>query len=666
MTAPASVGGYTVVRVLGQGGMGSVLEVLEPGTGRRLALKTIRPDSVDDDLKVRFGREAETLATLRHPNVVTVHRLEVTEAGDPFLVMELVEGTDLARSSPLPVARAVAVTRALAGALAALHAAGIVHRDVKPGNVLLRADGAPVLIDFGLARPLDASPLTRTGALIGSPAWMSPEQVHGGHAIGPPADVHALGLLLLFALTGRHAFDGASLQEVLAAVANHTPRIPRRVPPRLAAILRRALAKDPAARPTASELKDALDALLAAPDRPAWIRYAIGLVLLALIIAVVATRPPPPTDLPPPIVAVPPAPVASSSDARRDDGPVAPLRRFRASRAERDRARLRLAMERPLLVVEGFATSVANEKRLISAAFAADDVLVVHDGDARRIVVVGPRGRRDARIEAGSTRAGGPSAGEYLYALGGALRAAPPRADGGGPDLDASRELAALPGAGSTSAIAVGEALAFVGGAGGLVWVRRGEGAPPAAGHVPCEPLEFVRGGGVAGTWLAAALQRTVGVATRTRLVVWDASGAEARPAGELDVGHTWVRSITGVGRDLLLVPGLLQGGYVVPLPLPAGSVEAAAYVATVGEPDIAAMAVVAGPLDAPATRRVVLGRRRGEVGLCTLEGGALSATVTVVPRRDARLVSVQAAPDGAVFAAVFEDGHVEVWGVPE
>lgn len=192
------IGPYHVVRELGRGGMGVVYEVSHPGVpGRRLALKRILTDVADAKGLVRFGREAQLLARVRHHNVLRVHELGRTAEG-PYVVTELVEGENLRElltRGPFEPRRAAELVRDLADALGAVHAEGILHRDLKPENVLLRPDGTPVVLDFGLARELDGEGLTRTGDVLGTPAYMSPEQANGESPsrLDARTDVYGLG-----------------------------------------------------------------------------------------------------------------------------------------------------------------------------------------------------------------------------------------------------------------------------------------------------------------------------------------------------------------------------------------------------------------------------------------------------------------------------------------
>ncbi len=270
---PQWIGRYQVVRLLGQGGMGAVYEVRDPQLGRTLALKLIRAGAASRTATGRFMREAELLAKLSHPGVVRVHELGQSPEG-PYLIEELIPGVDLAgrieESGALEPLVAARLVRDLADALEAVHALGILHRDLKPANVMLRAGtGAPVLLDFGLAREVDSETLTKTGALLGTPAYMAPEQARGSatRELTPAVDVHGLGTILYQALTGELPFDGDSQFEVLAKVLTTDPTWPRAlnpaVPAALDAICRRCLAKDPAARyPSAAALRDDLSRFL--------------------------------------------------------------------------------------------------------------------------------------------------------------------------------------------------------------------------------------------------------------------------------------------------------------------------------------------------------------------------------------------------------------------
>lgn len=213
---------YEVLGPLGRGGMADVYRARDTALDREVAVKVLR-DAAHSD---RFRAEARTLAMLSHPGLVTV--LDVGEVeGRPFLVMELVRGTTLAeccQGEQLPPDRVAAIGAQLASALSHVHGAGVLHRDVKPGNVLLADDDRVLLADFGIARLLEAHATTDTGFTMGTAAYLSPEQVKG-ERVTPAADVYALGLVLLEALTGRRAYEGTPT-EAASARLHRPPEVP--------------------------------------------------------------------------------------------------------------------------------------------------------------------------------------------------------------------------------------------------------------------------------------------------------------------------------------------------------------------------------------------------------------------------------------------------------
>lgn len=255
---PAQLGRYRLLKPLGQGGMGSVYLAEDTVLRRRVAVKVPLLSKADGTaLRERFLREARSAAAIKHANVCPV--LDVGEdKGVPFLVMELLEGTPLSdvpeAGQPWPVGRAAALVRTLAVAVGELHQHGLVHRDLKPSNVMLRPDGTPVLMDFGLARSFTAQSrqLTATGAMIGTPAYMAPEQVRGdGQAIGPATDVYALGVILYELLTGTLPFAGppiAVFGQILHTAAEAPSARRPQLDARLDTLCLRALAKEPGQR----------------------------------------------------------------------------------------------------------------------------------------------------------------------------------------------------------------------------------------------------------------------------------------------------------------------------------------------------------------------------------------------------------------------------------
>jgi serine/threonine protein kinase len=239
--------------------MGVVYRGFDPSLQREVAIKVLANAAGADSAKrQRFRSEVEALARFRHPGVVNLHAAG-EERGCPYLVMDYVEGEGLDQRlerAPLAPAEAVEVLIPLCRALAACHAAGILHRDLKPDNVLLRREtGAPVLIDFGLAKDISDGALgpTRSGTILGTPGFWSPEQARGERAlVGPQTDVYGLGAILYATLTGTAPFTGGSLAEVVIATANRAPKPPSSVvegvDSELNRICLRCLAKDPGER----------------------------------------------------------------------------------------------------------------------------------------------------------------------------------------------------------------------------------------------------------------------------------------------------------------------------------------------------------------------------------------------------------------------------------
>jgi Protein kinase domain len=251
---PAEVGGYRLRGRLGAGGMGVVYLAYTPG-GRPVALKVVRPELGDDpDFRARFRHEVA--AARRVHGLYTAQLLDAdADASRPWLVGAYVAGPSLAQAvaahGPLPAESVLLLMAGVAEALAAIHAAGLVHRDLKPSNVLLAADG-PRVIDFGIARAVEATALTRTGVRVGTPQYMSPEQVRGD-AVSAAADVWALGALAAFAATGRLPFGQGSEPAVLYRVLHEEPDLAG-CPDAVRAVIGPCLTRDPAARPSPAQL----------------------------------------------------------------------------------------------------------------------------------------------------------------------------------------------------------------------------------------------------------------------------------------------------------------------------------------------------------------------------------------------------------------------------
>ncbi|MFJ5817097.1 bifunctional serine/threonine-protein kinase/ABC transporter substrate-binding protein [Streptomyces sp. NPDC093108] len=254
---PSWIGGHRLLGRLGAGGMG-VVYLGRAETGALAVVKVILPEyAEDEDFRARFRREVEAARRVRSPWAVPVTGAG-TEGERPWLATAFVPGPALseavARCGPLPARSVRVLGRLLSRALAAVHAAGLVHRDVKPGNVLLTADG-PRLIDFGIARAVDATALTATDLVVGTPGFLPPEQAAGGRtAAGPAGDVFSLGCLLAYAATGRPPFGSGAAEALLYRTVHDRPDLEGIDDPELRSLLGTLLAKEPAARPTAAQL----------------------------------------------------------------------------------------------------------------------------------------------------------------------------------------------------------------------------------------------------------------------------------------------------------------------------------------------------------------------------------------------------------------------------
>ncbi|WP_306333462.1 protein kinase [Streptomyces sp. KL118A] len=258
---PRQVGPYRLLALIGAGGMGEVYLAREPRPGAPLvAVKTVRPDlDIDREFRIRFRREiAAARAVSGEGTAALLDGDADTEV--PWLVTEYVAGPSLAdavrRCGPLPTDAVRALGAGLARALAAVHAAQVLHRDLKPGNVLLTPDG-PTLIDFGIAQAFDATALTTAGMVVGTPGFMAPEQLEGSHAVVPASDVFTLGAVLCFAATGRGPFDDQELASVIFRIAQGDADLSA-VPDGLREVIADCLRPAPDERPTAAGLAERL------------------------------------------------------------------------------------------------------------------------------------------------------------------------------------------------------------------------------------------------------------------------------------------------------------------------------------------------------------------------------------------------------------------------
>ena len=318
-------GRYRLIELLGQGGMATIFRAQDTQLGREVAVKLLRPEYLrDPDFSSRFRQEAQNAASLSHPNVVTVYDYGEDPSG-PFIVMEYVDGEDLAtilrRNGSLPPAQATRISASVARALAAAHARGIVHRDVKPGNVLIGRDGRVKVVDFGIARAIAEAQTTLPGTTLGSVHYFSPEQARGEQAT-EASDQYSLGIVLYEALTGTRPWEGDSAASVALARLSGPipdPMIARPgIPSALAAVVTKALALDPADRYASAEaMADALDASLTA-TAPVAIPPAAAVAAAGAAAAGVA-------NANPTVVAYPPDAYADADDAAAASSTTTPL-----------------------------------------------------------------------------------------------------------------------------------------------------------------------------------------------------------------------------------------------------------------------------------------------------------------------------------------------------
>ena len=251
---------YRIARTLGEGGMGKVYLAVQPAIGSRVAIKLLSDQCAKTpELVERFFAEARAVNLIRHEHIVGVLDMSRLPDGRPFIVMEFVEGStlaDIVRTTVAPLGGVVQVMGEVLAALGAAHAIGIVHRDLKPDNILVTAQGHAKVLDFGIAKLApnlrDVGAATRTGALLGTPAYMAPEQISGAGSVDGRADIYAAGVVLYEAVTGEQPFKASSVFDLMRAHVEQPPPSPRALRPDLPASLEQiiltALAKDPAQR----------------------------------------------------------------------------------------------------------------------------------------------------------------------------------------------------------------------------------------------------------------------------------------------------------------------------------------------------------------------------------------------------------------------------------
>ena len=285
MQPGTQLGHYTILSALGKGGMGEVWKAKDSKLGREVAIKTLTDEFASDEERVsRFKREARLLASLNHPNIASIYGLDEAN-GKHFLVLELVEGDTLAeqiRRGPLPVQEALVIAQQIAEALEAAHETGVIHRDLKPANIKVTPDGKVKVLDFGLAKayagdgaeasPIDSPTLSRTateaGVILGTAAYMSPEQARG-KAVDKRADIWAFGCVLYEMLTGRQTWGGETVTDMIAAAVAREPDwspLPVNLNPTVQQLLRRCLEKEPKDRwHAAGDLRIEIERALADP-----------------------------------------------------------------------------------------------------------------------------------------------------------------------------------------------------------------------------------------------------------------------------------------------------------------------------------------------------------------------------------------------------------------
>lgn len=287
-------GRYELGPVIGVGSTAMVHRGHDLRDDRPVAVKLFHPGGSDDDER-RQRRETDTLAGLRHPGLVRLRDGGVDHEGRPYVVTDLVEGPTLAAriiAAPLTPAQVRRLGAELGDALAHVHARGIVHRDVKPANVLLGDGTRARLADFGIAKALGSGSITDVGTVIGTAAFLAPEQARGGQ-VGPPADVYALGLVLLEALTGRREYPGHMIESASARL-HRSPEVPDGLADGLTPLLRAMTADDPRLRPSAAAVAAQLAPGAPVGSRPArhrarrtGRRVAVPLVSAASVLLVI-------------------------------------------------------------------------------------------------------------------------------------------------------------------------------------------------------------------------------------------------------------------------------------------------------------------------------------------------------------------------------------------
>ena len=225
LAKPSRIGAYDIVDLIGRGGMGTVFRGMDPRIGRQVAIKMLTVAEQDPDILARFYREAKYTGSLQHQNIVTVYELGHQD-GIPYLVMEYLEGMSLeamiGSGRPIPVAEKLGIILQVCSGLTYAHKHNLVHRDIKPANIMILGDGTVKIVDFGIAL-LGHSQLTRTGHVVGSLNYMSPEQLNGNVEVDARTDVYSTGVVLFQLLTGVLPFEGGSTAATLRKIVQDPP-----------------------------------------------------------------------------------------------------------------------------------------------------------------------------------------------------------------------------------------------------------------------------------------------------------------------------------------------------------------------------------------------------------------------------------------------------------
>ncbi len=411
-----TLGRFQIVRLIGQGGTGAVYEAIDPSLGRKVAIKAIPVDPGDDGelVRERFGREARITASLLHPNIVAIYEY-FPQDDKLYLVMEYVSGQSLERlmaATPKEEwwRRFVPLLHACAGAMDYVHGRGIVHGDIKPGNIMVQGDGRPKILDFGLARISHQSSVTLTGSLVGTLSYFAPELVMGGQ-VSPQNDQYALAVIAYQFATGKLPFVGDSAAALLYKVTREAPvqvtELNKQIPEFASRAILKALSKEPKDRfHTCTEFVDALSgrppaaALEATREMPAapkaaenWMRRAIDSALEIFKPAGSAPKEAPAVPLPPlpPLSSSPfPAPAAAPAPApapARDGEQTVILRRPVDSRLDPLELASRQANELVQLAIKGeFEAAVLLQGKWLPGVEGADATLLAFREAARYLV----------------------------------------------------------------------------------------------------------------------------------------------------------------------------------------------------------------------------------------------------------------------------------------